>query len=338
MDAVMTEPNNDYLVSVIVPVYNCREFLKECLDSLRNQSFGNIEVIIIDDGSDDGSDMIAQEFVDTDSRFTLLRQPNSGVGSARNRGIESAAGKWIMFVDADDLLLPHAVQSLLDAASSSDTNMVFGKIKKQKSPDYDKDIQSRGCHISVKTYDAAELTEQFLYQHIGRFSICGSLINRRIFSDGLRFATRRRYEDLAITHLLFERAGTIAQTDGLTYIYRQHTGSFIHGITSSRFDVLDVTDEIYNHFNQGNTPALMKAAADRRFSAHCNMLSLMWQNEKEASALPELENYRQRCLDVIRLHRKSILTNPHVRLKNRLGALLSYNLPLFRFLSRLTSR
>lgn len=334
----MTELNNDRLVSVVVPVYNCREFLKECLDSLRNQSYGNIEVIIIDDGSDDGSDMIAQEFVDTDSRFTLIRQPNCGVGSARNRGIESTSGRWIVFVDADDILLPDSVQFLLDAAVSSGADMVFGKIKKQKNPDYNKDRQPRGCHTSVKTYNAAELTEQFLYQHIGKFSICGSLIGRQIFSDGLRFATLRRYEDLAITHQLFERAETIAQIDRLTYIYRQHTGSFIHGITRSRFDVLDVTDEIYNHFSQGLTPALMKAAADRRFSAHCNMLSLIWQNEKEASALPELENYRQRCLNVIRLHRKSILTNPHVRLKNRLGALLSYNLPLFRCLVSLTSR
>lgn len=330
----MTEFNDGCAVSVVVPVYNCHEFLKECLDSLRNQSFGNIEIIVVDDGSDDGSDIIAQEFANTDSRFTLLRQPNIGVGAARNRGLEAASGQWIVFVDADDILLPNAIGQMLDAASLSGANMVFGKIKKQKRPCYNVNSKYGDCRNSLKIFQADKLTEEFLYQHIGRFSICGSLINKRIFSDGLRFATRRRYEDLAITHQLFERAGTITQIDKLTYIYRQHTGSFIHGITRSRFDVLDVTDEIYNHFSQeAHTPALMKAAADRRFSAHCNMLSLIWQNEKETSKLPELENYRQRCLNVIRLHRKSILTNPHVRLKNRLGALLSYNLPLFRFIS-----
>lgn len=334
----MNELNDSCTVSVVVPAYNCREFLKECLNSLRYQSFSNIEIIVVDDGSDDGSDIIAQKFANTDSRFTLIRQPNSGVGAARNRGLEAASGQWIVFVDADDVLLPHAIRQMLDAAATSGANMVFGKIKKLKNPASDVEIQPLHCQTPVKTYNAAELTEIFLYQHIGGFSICGSLINRHIFTSGLRFATRRRYEDLAITHLLFERAVTIAQIKQFTYIYRQHADSFIHGFTRSRFDVLDVTDEIYSHFSQGYTPTLMKAAADRRFSAHCNMLSLIWHNEKETSALPELESYRQRCINVIRSHRKSILTNPHVRLKNRLGALLSCNLPLFRFLVRLTSR
>ena len=132
----MTEFNDGCAVSVVVPVYNCHEFLKECLDSLRNQMFGNIEIIVVDDGSDDGSDFIAQEFANTDSRFTLLRQPNIGVGAARNRGLEAASGQWIVFVDADDILLPDAIRQMLDAATTSGANLVFGKIKKQKRPCY----------------------------------------------------------------------------------------------------------------------------------------------------------------------------------------------------------
>src|SRR3954468_24622008 len=92
------------LVSVIVPIYNVEPFLRDCLDSLRAQTYTDLEVIMVDDGSTDGCAAIAEEFVRTDPRFQLISQENSGLSVARNNGLTHATGEFVAFVDSDDVL------------------------------------------------------------------------------------------------------------------------------------------------------------------------------------------------------------------------------------------
>ena len=104
-------------VSVIVPCYNLAAFLPEALDSVLNQRFQDWECIVVDDGSTDDSVDVATRFVEADSRFKLLTQANSGVSRARNHGVAASKGNYILFLDADDILLPHYMEiavSILD--------------------------------------------------------------------------------------------------------------------------------------------------------------------------------------------------------------------------------
>ena len=97
-------------ISIIIPVYNVEKYLHECLDSIINQTFTDIEIICVDDGSTDKSSEILEEYEQKDKRFTVISQPNKGVSAARNRGMQQAKGKYIMFVDSDDWLAHNACE------------------------------------------------------------------------------------------------------------------------------------------------------------------------------------------------------------------------------------
>ncbi len=101
------------LISVIVPIYNVEKYLNQCLLSIQQQTYPHLQVILIDDGSTDQSARIAQQFVDADSRFQLLRQANAGQSAARNRGMALATGQYISFIDADDYIAPDFYETLL---------------------------------------------------------------------------------------------------------------------------------------------------------------------------------------------------------------------------------
>lgn len=133
-------------ISVIVPVYNCEKFLDKCLHSIMNQNFKDLEIILIDDGSTDGSGKICDEWAQKDLRIKVMHQNNSGVSTARNVGIRIATGEYILFVDADDTLTNDAIQ-IFSSYSDSNYDLVIGsynevrnRIKKaiiRKNDEYD---------------------------------------------------------------------------------------------------------------------------------------------------------------------------------------------------------
>ena len=101
------------MISVIVPVYNVENYLEECLESIQNQTYTNIEVIMINDGSTDGSKEICERFCLQDNRFKLVTQENQGLSAARNRGVKESVGQYIMFVDSDDVINTKVIEVLL---------------------------------------------------------------------------------------------------------------------------------------------------------------------------------------------------------------------------------
>ena len=122
-------------VSIIVPVYNCADFLPRCLESLQNQSFTDCQFVIVDDSSTDGGSDIISRFADEDSRFTVITQPNGGVSAARNAGLAASDGEFIAFVDADDYVVPNFIEALLSAIESCNADIAMC--------DYDKIYRSR---------------------------------------------------------------------------------------------------------------------------------------------------------------------------------------------------
>lgn len=112
------------LVSVIVPVYNAEAYLPRCLDSIRNQTWPDLEVWLVNDGSADGSLALCREAAAADGRFHVLDKPNSGVSDSRNAGLEEAAGKYLQFVDSDDYLSPNATETLVHTAESTGADLI----------------------------------------------------------------------------------------------------------------------------------------------------------------------------------------------------------------------
>lgn len=101
------------MISVIVPVYNVEKYLEECLDSIQNQTYSDIEVILVNDGSTDKSKVICDRYCEDDNRFQLLNQENQGLSAARNNGVAASTGEFIAFVDSDDIILSNYLETLM---------------------------------------------------------------------------------------------------------------------------------------------------------------------------------------------------------------------------------
>ncbi len=114
----------DHLISVIVPVYNGGRYLRNCIESILQQTHPHIQHILVDDGSTDGSGEICDELARRDSRITVIHQPNGGVSAARNAGLTRSTGDYLTFVDADDALVPHALETALNNLQSNNADMV----------------------------------------------------------------------------------------------------------------------------------------------------------------------------------------------------------------------
>ena len=116
---------NEPLVSIIVPVYNVESYLSPCLESIQRQSWRNLEVLMVDDGSTDGSSAVCADMAVADPRFRLLRQENAGVSAARNAALTLAGGKYLQFVDGDDRIHPQATETLVHAAEAMGADLVL---------------------------------------------------------------------------------------------------------------------------------------------------------------------------------------------------------------------
>lgn len=313
------------LVSIVIPAYNAEKYLDECLRSIVGQTYANIEVLIVDDGSTDSTMAIGRKWILRDKRVRYIRTVNSGVSAARNVGIDSASGEWIGFVDADDCIDPQFVSVLIGNALSYDAEIsssTFGLYRKFE------------CRKSVKLaankvliLSAQDAMADVLYQKRIDNSPWDKLYRTDLWRD-LRFRTGSRYEDLDAFYRVFARARRIVFTPLAMYHYRQHSESYMHRFDASHTIVLDVTSRIVEYMAE-NYPSLLPAAYDRELSANFNIFVRMHANGAVDRATAD------RCWKRIRELRRGSLFNRHVRLKNKVGIIASYigGRPLIRLLS-----
>ena len=148
------------LVTIVVPVYNVEKYLRKCLNSIVNQTYENIEIICVDDGSPDNSINILNEFAQSDKRVKIIRQENQGLSGARNTGINNAIGKYIMFIDSDDWIELNMVELMvnkienenLDLVVCGNTNYYVNKIKKQELTKLSSEIIYSGIDYFRQNY------------------------------------------------------------------------------------------------------------------------------------------------------------------------------------------
>lgn len=317
------------MVSVIVPAYNAEKYLHECVESIFSQSVADWELLLINDGSTDGTGAICDGYASADARVRVIHQPNAGVSAARNRGLDEALGEWIAFLDADDVMYPDFMKRLLDTAAQTGAEIaacdyVDFKGKWPGAP--------AGTRVTPSSLlGSRDAIEGALYQtwadRIGGKldpSPWGKIYARRLWR-GLRFRPGR-FEDLDIFYRVWGVAERIAFVPVIMLGYRQHGESFLHQFTSSRLDVLDVTDRMVEYYTGRPGDAdLLKAARTRRFAAHWNVLLLVCRAlRKGLVGQQDAAPVMARCRRIIRDMRGEVLRNPKVRLKDRLGALAAY--------------
>jgi len=204
-------------ISVVVPVYNVAGYLETCLQSLAQQTISDLEIVVVDDGSTDGSPEIAERFVSQDRRFRLLRQANAGLGAARNTGIDASTGELISFVDGDDLVPRHAYEVLLGALDSTGSDLACGNVRRLSS------VGTTGSFLA-RVFDRTRLQTHVVRSPdlvVDRIA-CNKLF-RRSFWDRhqFRFPEGVLYEDIAVILPAHYLASSVDALQETVYLWRQ---------------------------------------------------------------------------------------------------------------------
>ena len=211
------------LVSIIVPVYNAERFLKECVQSILDQDYKNIELILVDDGSIDNSHKICLEFADIDSRVRVFHNENHGVSFTRNFGIDAATGDYICFIDADDLILPDYITSLLQSLTRADAEIVFCGYKLL----YGERLVKKAPHLKPGCYNFEDLSYRAIddgtLSGILFGSVWGAMYKSSLIKESnVKFdPSVRRNEDGLFNLQLLPDADKIVISEYTGYIYRQ---------------------------------------------------------------------------------------------------------------------
>lgn len=326
------------MISILIPTYNCAQYLVRSVSSASHQTYDDLEIIIIDDGSTDDTPAIAARLAQADPRIRYFRQPNMGLAKSRNNAISLATGDFIYFLDADDVIAPDTIRSLHTVQLDSDADIVCSDTKITLISSTDEPILSPSGSRNVTLYDPVEFTEKVLYQtDRPNNSACGKIIRKSLF-DSAFFTPGIIYEDLLLMPQIFLRANKIAWLDSTDYFYTMRSGSIVHTLSPKRADALMVTAQLYDIIAR-NYPQILPAAADRQLSANFNIHHLIISRDRsqDTAELRRLytEILRTARHNIRRLRRQSLL-NPKVRRKNKLAILATYigGFPLLSLISR----
>ncbi|WP_078576644.1 glycosyltransferase family 2 protein [Salipaludibacillus agaradhaerens] len=234
-------------ISVIVPVFNVADFVLPCLNSIKDQTFKNIEVLIINDGSSDGSDELCEEFARTDDRFKVIHQRNGGLSAARNTGIQHASGLYLAFIDGDDKIDPLMLETLFQLCESSKSEIaVCGMGKEIDGRPVFKQPETH----SIKHFNTTEAMRELFKGELYRFAACNKLYKKELFST-VTFPTGRIHEDLQTTYKVIGQAKRLTFTDYIGYIYVQRSDSILNkAYHEDRLDSFRGWDDIIFYMNE----------------------------------------------------------------------------------------
>lgn len=312
------------LVSIILPVYNVEQYIKNCLESIQQQTYSNLEVIIVNDGSTDKSVEYCEQICKIDSRFSITHKENGGLSDARNVGIDKSKGDYLIFVDSDDFVSQDMVSYLVSCMENNEADIAICDPVHYYSDRQNNDLNIFSPASNVKVYETTEALCEMFYQKSFLVSAWAKIFKRELFDD-IRFPVGKLFEDSAIMYLLFEKCETIAYSDAELYAYVHRDNS----ITTKKFsdrdlDILEITNTIINHY--GDNLRVYTAAVSYKVSACFRILLNSPSGEK-------YKKVQKECLSYILQNWRNILFNNNVRLKNKL-ALISITIfnPFIKFI------
>ena len=308
-------------ISVIVPVYKVEPYLRKCAESIRSQTFSDLEIIFVNDGSPDSCGDICEEYAKKDERVLVIHKENGGLSDARNAGLAHATGDYVIFIDSDDYLAPDMFAYLY-------TNMQRTKADVSTCMAFD----VYGDRIEAPKYEEEVIVceaEEFYSYILRGTKVCGEIWNKlfkREIIEGLAFPKGKLYEDIFFTADFVKNVKVACVGTSPKYYY-VHRADSITG-KPYRKQLMDII-EGYEKTYQGvcaSFPNLKQEAQCLRIWARFIVLDKILL-ESDYKRIPE----HKEMISFLKAHRKEIWANPHFQMKRKLAVtLLSINLSLYR--------
>lgn len=266
--------NKNALISVIIPVYNVMPYLKKCIESVIHQTYRNLEILLIDDGSDDGSEMICDYYKKQDNRIKVFHKDNGGLASARNHGLRYATGDYIGFVDSDDYIDVKMYERLIVYMHKS-IDIVACGVREEHIKKYKRKYCASNFTLEYQILDRQEAIRELLLVRKVGFSVCNKLFKRKLFNN-IVFPEGRSSEDLPVVYEIVCNINYIANNGYADYHYVHRLGSITSGdFFEGRLDYCHYTKEILDdvliHYPQYKNEAVALYVK----SVHSNMCQIL---------------------------------------------------------------
>ena len=299
------------LITVIIPVYNTELYIKKCLDSLTKQTYSNIEIIVVDDGSTDESSNICDQYEQIDSRVIVLHKNNGGQGAARNVALNLAKGELICFVDSDDSVKNDYIEFLYKLLIDHDLDIAVCNY--ELYDEYGNFIRKRIDGSGYRELNGIESIYSMWTQGVINIGPWGKLYKRELWST-IRF-NESFSEDWSTMHLIYEKAKKVGYSYECKLNYLVRKNSSIRGFQEKKLVMLKIAEENLKFAEK--YPELLPAAKQKAASVYFHLLFQLPSEKKYNSQRKEIERRIKRI-------RKEILGDPKCIRKTKIALLLSY--------------
>ena len=282
------------LISVIVPIYNVQDYLRKCIDSIINQTYRDLEIILIDDGSTDSSGKICDEYLKIDHRIRVYHKKNGGLSSARNAGLKMARGEWIGFVDSDDYI-EHDMYELLLSNMGQDVDIVCCSRKVIYPPKAKKQLTYRCALRKGVIFSREEAMRELLLQRNLSFSVCTKLFRKSLIKD-MQFPYGKTSEDLPFAYEAIKRSRNVAHIGKPKYMnYCRENSISRKPFYIGRIDYVKFSGDIYRDIIN-NYPTLKREAAELYLSNICAIIMHIEQSNSSGKYEKILKKLKKELL------------------------------------------
>ena len=267
--------NKRLLISVIVPVYNVESYISTCIKSIINQSYSELEIILVDDGSTDNSGNICDKYAQSDNRIKVIHKTNGGLSDARNAGLDIATGTYIGFVDSDDFIETDMYEVLLNSCINNDVPIsICGRYNVDED-----DNRLKECFTSSKEF---VMTDEMAIKNLLNWENCDSAAWDKLYESNLfnnvRYPVGELHEDLNVTARLFGKAGKIAHVGKPLYNYRQRSNSITKQAFNPKKIALVKQPKLLYEYIIESYPQLKADAQSFVFKNVTGLLSLVYKS------------------------------------------------------------
>lgn len=309
------------LISIIVPVYNVEKYLKKCVDSIVNQTYKNLEIILVDDGATDNSGKICDELVELDNRIKVYHKKNGGLSDARNYGVERATGDYIGFVDSDDYIDAEMYEKLYEAIKKENVDVAECNLKIVYPEKTDLFTDQKYYQICNK--------QEYLEEYLKIEKIFGSACVRLTKADiakKLKFPVGKLYEDTYYAYDLIGIVDKYVIVDNPYYNYLMRENSITNAKFNPRiFDLIEIVEKFHTNIYK-NYPSLKEAADCRKMYAYFSVLNSILLEEDFKN-----NSFYKQIIDYFKEEYTKLLRNKYITRNRKLSILLiKFSINLYR--------